>query len=144
LIKFFSCNRQKLLQQNHVTRYFPFDGGEIFLVVIGILIELQINTWNENRKFRIQEADFFSDVQSDLDKDLEKLDFLTEFHQNRIEILSELLTYLRNPSEKMGAEKFGMLVEPLYYSEAATSYSTAFESAKSSGAFSNFKQKETL
>lgn len=43
----------------------------------------------------------------------------------------------------METEKFGMLVEPLYYSEAATSYSTAYESAKSSGAFSNFRQKET-
>ena len=112
--------------------------------MIGILIALQINTWNENRKYRNQEADFYSNVLSDLDKDLEKLDFLTEFHRNRIGILSTLLTYLRNPADKMGAEKFGILVEPLYYSEAATSYSTAFESAKSSGAFGNFKQKEIL
>jgi hypothetical protein len=44
----------------------------------------------------------------------------------------------------MEAEKFGILVEPLYYSEAATGYSTAFESARSSGAFSNFREKETL
>jgi hypothetical protein len=144
MLKFFRKIRQKLLQENRITRYLAYAIGEIFLVVIGILIALQINTWNENRKYRNQEADFYSDVISDLDKDLEKLDFLTEFHRNRIEILSTLLTYLRNPADKMGAEKFGMLVEPLYYSEAATSYSTAFESAKSSGAFSNFRQKETL
>ncbi|RPA68526.1 hypothetical protein EF405_08045 [Cyclobacteriaceae bacterium YHN15] len=144
MLKFFRKIRQKLLSQNRFTRYLAYAIGEIFLVVIGILIALQINTWNENRKYRNQEADFYSDVISDLDKDLEKLDFLTEFHHNRIEILSTLLTYLRNPADKMGAEKFGILIEPLYYSEAATSYSTAFESAKSSGAFSNFRQKETL
>jgi hypothetical protein len=144
MLKFFRKIRQKLLSQNRFTRYLIYAIGEIFLVVIGILIALQINTWNENRKYQNQEADFYSDVLSDLDKDLEKLDFLTEFHRNRIEILSTLLTYLRNPADKMGTEKFGMLVEPLYYSEAATSYSTAFESAKSSGAFSNFRQKETL
>jgi hypothetical protein len=144
MISLFRKIRKKLLSQNRVTRYFAYALGEIFLVTIGILIALQINTWNENRKYRNQEADFYSDVLSDLDKDLEKLDFLTEFHQNRIEILSTLLTYLRNPTEKIGVKKFGMLVEPLYYSEAATSYSTAFESAKFSGAFSNFRQKETL
>jgi hypothetical protein len=144
MISFFRKIRQKLLSQNRFTRYLIYAIGEIFLVVIGIFIALQINTWNENRKYRNQEADFYSDVLSDLDKDLEKLDFLTEFHQNRIEILSTLLTYLRNPADKMGAEKFGILIEPLYYSEAATSYSTAFESAKSSGSFSNFRQKEIL
>jgi hypothetical protein len=133
MISLFRKIRQKLLSQNRFTRYLAYAIGEIFLVVIGILIALQINTWNENRKYRNQEADFYSDVLSDLDKDLEKLDFLTEFHRNRIEILSTLLTHLRSPADKMGAEKFGILIEPLYYSEAATSYSTTFESAKSSG-----------
>jgi len=144
MISLFRKIRQKLLQENRVTRYLVYALGEILLVVIGILIALQINTWNENRKYRNQEAAFYADIISDLDKDLDKLDFLTEFHQKRIEILSTILTYLRNPADKIGVEIFGILVEPLYYSEPATIYSTTFESAKSSGAFSNFKQKETL
>lgn len=144
MISFLRKIRHKLLQENRITRYLAYAIGEIFLVVIGILIALQINTWNEDRKYRNQEADFYSDVLSDLAKDLVKLDFLQEFHQNRIGILTSLLTHVRNPSEKIKAEEFGVLVEPLYYSEAPTSYSTAFESAKSSGAFSNFRQKETL
>lgn len=144
MISLFRKIRQKLLKENRVTRYLVYALGEILLVVIGILIALQINTWNENRKYRNQEAAFYADIISDLDKDLDKLDFLTEFHQKRIEILSTILTYLRNPADKIGVEKFGILVEPLYYSEPATIYSTTFESAKSSGAFSNFKQKETL
>jgi hypothetical protein len=50
MIKFFRKIRQKLLSQNRVTKYLAYAIGEIFLVVIGILIALQINNWNEKRK----------------------------------------------------------------------------------------------
>ncbi|WP_026952516.1 hypothetical protein [Algoriphagus mannitolivorans] len=47
MISFFRKIRQKLLQQNRVTRYLAYAIGEIFLVVLGILIALQVNNWNE-------------------------------------------------------------------------------------------------
>jgi hypothetical protein len=50
MISFFRKIRQKLLSQNQITRYLVYALGEIFLVVIGILIALQVNNWNENRK----------------------------------------------------------------------------------------------
>ena len=50
MISFFRKIRQKLLQQNRVTRYLVYALGEIMLVVIGILIALQVNNWNEGRK----------------------------------------------------------------------------------------------
>ena len=37
-------------------RYFKYAIGEIILVIIGILIALQINNWNENRKFKDSEV----------------------------------------------------------------------------------------
>ena len=52
MIKFFRKIRQKLLMENKTSKYFKYAIGEIVLVVIGILIALQINTWNENRKVR--------------------------------------------------------------------------------------------
>jgi len=53
MISFFRKIRQKLLQQNKVSHYLAYAFEEIFLVVIGILIALQINTWNEDRKIRL-------------------------------------------------------------------------------------------
>ena len=50
MIKFFRKIRQQLIQQNKMGKYFKYAIGEIILVVIGILIALQINNWNENRK----------------------------------------------------------------------------------------------
>ena len=38
------------MKQNKTGKYFKYAIGEIVLVVIGILLALQINNWNENRK----------------------------------------------------------------------------------------------
>lgn len=130
--------------ENKTGKYLKYALGEIILVVIGILIALQINNWNENRKTSIQESIFFSDVLGDLQKDEIKLDYIKEFHLKRIAFLDTLLFYVRNPKKDMGIEKFLMYIEPLYYVEDPTNYSTSFESAKTSGAFNNFKNKELM
>ncbi len=69
MISFFRKIRHKLLQENRITRYLTYAVGEILLVVIGILIALAINTWNEERKNRILEIKYLSDLISDLQKD---------------------------------------------------------------------------
>jgi hypothetical protein len=50
MIKFFRKIRQKLLSENKFSKYLIYAIGEILLVVIGILIALQINNWNEQNK----------------------------------------------------------------------------------------------
>ena len=50
MIKFFRKIRQQLLVENKFSKYLLYAIGEIILVVIGILIALQINNWNEVRK----------------------------------------------------------------------------------------------
>ncbi|SRR6056297_106379 len=55
MIKFFRKIRQNLLNEDKTSKYFKYAIGEIVLVVIGILIALQINTWNEERKDSIEE-----------------------------------------------------------------------------------------
>ena len=50
MIKFFRRIRQRLLSENKFSKYLIYAIGEIILVVIGILIALSINNWNENRK----------------------------------------------------------------------------------------------
>ncbi|MFC4720857.1 DUF6090 family protein [Geojedonia litorea] len=144
MIKFFRHIRQNLIMENKSGKYLKYALGEIILVVIGILIALQINNWNENRKAKASEDNFFENVLLDLEKDEAKLDYYYEFHSKRIDYLDTLLTYVRNPNLSMGIDKFGMYVEPLFYSANPTNYSNTFESAKSMGTFNNFKEKERL
>ena len=144
MIKFFRKIRQNMIKENRVSKYMLYALGEIILVVIGILIALQINNWNENRKANIIEKNFFENILVDLKKDEEKLNYYKTFHSKRINYLDTLLTYVRNPNKTMGIAKFGQYVEPLFYAADPTIYATTFESAKSLGTFNNFKEKELL
>ena len=61
--------RRGLLAENKLTRYLVYAVGEIFLVVIGILIALQINTWNEQRKSARLLRTYYAQILQDLAKD---------------------------------------------------------------------------
>lgn len=69
MLKFFRLIRKKLLQESKTTRYLAYAAGEIILVVVGILIALQINNWNESRKLEAQEQQLFTKLLSDLQRD---------------------------------------------------------------------------
>ncbi|MBK8515356.1 MAG: hypothetical protein IPL55_03425 [Saprospiraceae bacterium] len=69
MIKIFRQIRQTLVISGNSVKYLKYAIGEIILVVIGILIALQINTWNENRKDRISEAIYYCKFLEDVDQD---------------------------------------------------------------------------
>ena len=66
MIKFFRKIRQKLLSENKFSKYLLYALGEIVLVVIGILIALSINNWNENRKTKEKEVKLLAELKGDL------------------------------------------------------------------------------
>jgi len=66
MIKFFRHIRKKLLSQNRFTKYLLYAIGEIVLVVIGIIIALQINNWNETKKANQLEQLYLKNILSDL------------------------------------------------------------------------------
>lgn len=65
MLRFFRQIRQRLLIDNKFTKYVLYAIGEIVLVVIGILIALSINTWNENRKESQFEQEILNELKSD-------------------------------------------------------------------------------
>ena len=70
MIKFFRNIRQTLIMENKTTKYFKYAIGEIVLVVIGILIALQINNWNETRKNRTFEVKMLKEIKKALENDI--------------------------------------------------------------------------
>jgi hypothetical protein len=70
MIKFFRHIRQNTLKENKFSKYLLYAMGEIILVVIGILIALSINNWNENLKNKKLEISYLKRIYKDLDNDL--------------------------------------------------------------------------
>ena len=66
MIKFFRKIRKKLLTENKFSKYLLYGIGEIVLVVIGILIALQINNWNESKKLQQTEIELLKEIAANL------------------------------------------------------------------------------
>ncbi|MDM9631615.1 DUF6090 family protein [Robiginitalea aurantiaca] len=66
MITYFRKIRSRLLATNKTGKYIKYALGEIVLVVIGILIALQINDWNEDRKSRNIELKTLKELKADL------------------------------------------------------------------------------
>jgi len=92
MIKFFRHIRQSLIMKNQTGKYFKYAIGEIILVVIGILIALQINNWNEKRKV-VQDV---SHTKIALKKELEKIigraSYIIDIGYQLSEVLQEVKT----------------------------------------------------
>ena len=74
MISFFRKIRNSLLDSGRTGTYILYAFGEISLVVIGILIALQINNWNELQKDRATERTYLMRIQDDLEIDLNSLE----------------------------------------------------------------------
>ncbi|MBW2938057.1 hypothetical protein KXJ69_08060 [Aureisphaera sp. CAU 1614] len=92
MIKFFRRIRQRLLTENKFSKYLLYAIGEIVLVVIGILIALQINNWNENRKNRITEANYYCRILEDLELNEKLIDETSELITKKIILCKELIS----------------------------------------------------
>jgi quercetin dioxygenase-like cupin family protein len=70
--------RRKMLGNNKIATYLLYAVGEIFLVVVGILIAVQIDDWNEQRKLLAQEGDYLLRLIAENKQDLKSFDILIE------------------------------------------------------------------
>ena len=90
MIPFFRKIRKKLADDNKPLKYLRYAIGEIVLVVIGILIALQINNWNESRKTQQRLTDFFTEIQNNLSGDIIKANFIIDNYIEEDSILRNI------------------------------------------------------
>ncbi|MDT0559293.1 DUF6090 family protein [Ichthyenterobacterium sp. W332] len=94
MIKFFRKIRQKMLTENKFSKYLIYAIGEIILVVLGILIALQINNWNENNKKRKSIEQSLIEIRDNLRTDNLETPKIIDRAENEIKIQEELIETL--------------------------------------------------
>jgi len=101
MIKFFRHIRQRMLKENRFSRYFLYAIGEIVLVVIGILIALQVNDWNEQQANRAREVKYLTGLKADFAVDRNNL---TDFIEDKERKATSAWLLLNSPPPKTAVE----------------------------------------
>ncbi len=96
MIKFFRNIRKKLAAENKPMKYLRYAIGEILLVVVGILIALQINNWNEQRKTNELEIKILNEIHSNLTLDLKEINDDVEYMDDINKACIDIKQYLKN------------------------------------------------
>ena len=131
MIKFFRNIRKKLLQEGKTANYLKYAVGEIILVVIGILIALQVNNWNENRKERDRETNLLDQIEKDLIQSHKTFNTAEKFFMDKTKsaayvlraywekdgiITDSLVVHMRNLFRSRREKPFTGTIESLIYS----------------------------
>lgn len=87
----FAMNNQPASRTGRFLKYSRYAIGEIVLVVIGILIALQINEWNDNRLKRNLEVEFLREINDNLLKDTAKINEVLEFNKTKMVAIKSMM-----------------------------------------------------
>ena len=140
MIKFFRKIRQQLLTENKFSKYFLYAIGEIALVMIGILLALQVNNWNEQRKDRVTEQKLLIALQEDLLVNINRLNKDILLEQRTINQANKIIKHL--DERKSYNPSLDLIFAEAIYSPDITISTSSYESLKFKGI--DIIQRESL
>jgi hypothetical protein len=144
MIPIFRKIRKKMADDNKPIKYLRYAIGEIILVVIGILIALQINNWNQNKQEQASLSEYLTSISQNIKVDIENLEYLKTTRNNVIFQMPRMLftlyysDFLERKDVKFGSETLSRLSNFEYFNADLS----GFESIKNSGFLSKLKGKD--
>lgn len=144
MIKFFRRIRQKQLSENKFSKYLLYAIGEIVLVVIGILIALQLNTWKDDKQNKKIELQYLDGIVANLERDITELKGLLRRDSITFDAYTNILMPFKDPSIQVYTPSFiGKTIARSQYTHQFDGNSIVFEDMKSSGKI-NFIKSDAL
>ena len=122
MIKVFRKLRKQFVVKLAYINYFKYAVGEIVLVVIGILIALQINNWNEVRKQEIVIQNYYNKISSEVDSMLDLLENNTNYSESVTKDLKDCIDFMGNKR----TDSISVYLEKLKYITDCTSQTFHF------------------
>jgi hypothetical protein len=111
MIHFLRKIRRHLLEGKQVKKYAIYALGKIFLVVVGILIALQINNWNEDHKAAKKEQQILKQLKSEYESNLAQLNEKILMRSEALVACNELLFQMDHPDSLDEAKFYPALVQ---------------------------------
>lgn len=133
MIKFFSRNRQNLIMENKTSKYIKYAFGEIVLVVIGILIALQINNWNQDRINSKKERHYLIGLKNDLKKQLKEFEIVDNFFGSVSSISESILVDYSLKGNLMEVDSLNLKLSKIMYTRHYPEINTTFNELNTTG-----------
>jgi hypothetical protein len=130
MIKFFRKIRQNLLSEGKTGKYFKYAIGEIVLVVIGILIALQLNNLNDQKKINNQEKKLLAELVNNLDENLTLFENFNNEQNRRIHLADSILNHFKNNT---ATDSLSKIFSPLIWNDNLNLSFSTFETIKTIG-----------
>lgn len=143
MINFFRTIRQKMLSENKFSKYLLYAIGEIILVVIGILIALSINNWNDHGKEILKKNNLLKALKIEFAKNLSQLDTILKYDNEVVKSSFEFLKLNHNDSILNDKVYMGDLMQKTSWVWTFDPQNGALRSGISSGEI-NFIENEKL
>jgi len=142
MIKFFRRIRQQLLKENRVGKYFLYAIGEIVLVVIGILIALSINNWNENRKLKNKKQELIINLIDDFEENFNLLKSEIDYSEGLQIKMDAFFENGYSDNLKIPLDSLKTLSDAFFRPTTFFPLMTSYDEAKESGNLTLLNNKE--
>ncbi len=134
-----------MADDNKPIKYMRYAIGEIVLVVIGILIALQVNNWNEERKTKLQEHNTLEKLHEESEGIVNYLTIMYNSYDDYIHSIDKSAQALKNKTlGEMNEGEFAFGVFSTAYYQAISPPKRAFEELNSTGKIQNIQSEEFI
>ncbi len=123
--------RRSLIEEGHLKKYLVYALGEILLVVLGILIALQINNWNEARKSEKEALDLLHGLRANTSAIIQDLQQVSKSERDVLESIDIVIDNLSNTKIYNDSLQYHFIY--ISYLPEMTWKSGAYETLKSKG-----------
>ena len=128
--------------ENKTGKYLKYAIGEIILVVIGILIALSINNWNQERIVKKENQVILQNLNKEFSENLIQLDASISKFDNVINGLDKLLAVMRTQDSNLTDLEFDLLLHKTFVTPNWTPSSFVLVELKNSGALSKLNDND--
>lgn len=115
MIKFFRNIRQQLLSKSRLRKYCIYAFGEIVLVMIGILLALQVNNWNNKRIQNKKEAIYIENIHNQFLFNKSQLETVTLYHQKVYDNVTKILNLMPIDDKLTNMDSLSSYVSGTFY-----------------------------